>query len=143
MLPTSKSSHLRCDPSIINYVSHNLLTTRNSEFFLDDIVDQSIDETPTGQIPLAESSRRFVHDNEDNDPTIVSEEQDDENGPLTSTMVDRWHAITKAYSATFRQDLTVRKNELVQVLRSTHPHWIWIRNEDNHEGFIPTDCLIS
>jgi hypothetical protein len=135
----SKSSHLRCDPSIINYISHNLFTTQRSELFLDETDDQSIDETPS---PLAESSRRIVHDNDENDQTMVADDDDEQVGPLTSTLIDRWSSVTKAYSATFRQDLTVRKNELVQVLRSTHPHWIWVRNEESDEGFVPTDCLI-
>jgi hypothetical protein len=138
-----KSSHLRCDPSIINYVSHNLLTTHHSELFLDEIDDQNINETSSLQIPLAESSRRITHENEENDQTMVADEEEESNGPLTSTMIDRWYSVTKAYSAIFRQDLTVRKNELIQVLRSTHPHWIWVRNEDNQEGFVPTDCLIT
>ena len=130
------SCHLRCDPSIINYVSHHLLTTHRSECFLD---DHDGDESPSTDLPLAESSRRTV---QDNDQTIVAEDEDEQTGPLTSTLVDRWYAITRSYSATFRQDLTVRKNELVQVLRCTHPHWIWVRNEDSQEGFIPTDCLM-
>jgi len=62
---------------------------------------------------------------------------------LTSTLVDRWYTITKSYAATFREDLSVRKTEMVQVLRCTHPHWIWVRNEDSQEGFIPTDCLTN
>jgi hypothetical protein len=73
---------------------------------------------------------------------MVVDDEDEQNGPLTSTLIDRWYSVTKAYSATFRQDLTVRKNELVQVLRSTHPHWVWVRNEQSDEGFVPTDCLI-
>ncbi len=134
----AKASHLRCDPSIINYISHNLLTTHRSELFLD---DQNLDETPSVHIPLAESSRRILYEDEQ---TIVAaaDDEDEQNGPLTSTLIDRWYSVTKPYSATFRQDLTVRKNELVQVLRSTHPHWIWVRNEHSHEGYIPTDCLI-
>ncbi len=135
----SKSSHLRCDPSIINYLSHNLLTTHRSELFLDEIDDQNINETTVVQIPLAESSRRIISEH---DETIVADDEDEQNGPLTSTLIDRWYSVTKPYSATFRQDLSVRKTELVQVLRSTHPHWIWVRNELNQEGFIPTDCLI-
>ena len=43
----------------------------------------------------------------------------------------------------FCEDLSVRKNELVQVLRCTHPHWIWVRNEESSEGFVPTDCLMA
>lgn len=130
------SCHLRCDPSIINYVSHHLLTTRQSDCFLD---DHDGEESPSTDLPLAESSRRTV---QDNDQTIVAEDEDEQTGPLTSTLIDRWYAITRSYSATFRQDLTVRKNELVQVLRCTHPHWVWVRNEDSQEGFIPTDCLM-
>jgi hypothetical protein len=131
----SQSCHLRCDPSIINYISHQLLTTHRSELFLNEI-DDDIDESP-----IAESSRRIVHDNEQ---TIVGGDDEDEQiGPLTSTLVDRWYSITKAYSATFREDLTVRKNELVQVLRCTHPHWVWVRNEESNEGFVPTDCLMA
>ncbi|CAF0739804.1 unnamed protein product [Rotaria sp. Silwood1] len=137
-----KSYHLRCDPSIINYISHNLLTTHRSELFLDEIDDQNIEETPSIQIPLAESSRRIIHQNEENDQTIVADDEDEHPGPLTSTLIDRWYSITKTYSATFCEDLTVRKNELVQVLRSTHPHWAWVRNEHSQEGFIPIDCLI-
>ncbi len=133
------SCHLRCDPSIINYVSHHLLTTHRSECFLNEIDDQDIEESPSTDLPLAESSRRTI---QDNDQTIVVEDEDEQTGPLTSTLVDRWYTITKAYSAVFRQDLTVRKNELVQVLRCTHPHWVWVRNEDSSEGFIPTDCLM-
>lgn len=129
----SQSCHLRCDPSFINYVSHNLLSADRSEYFLSEI-----DESPTAQIPLAESSRRVGHDT---DQTIVAEDEDEHVGPLTSTLVDHWYMITNGYSATFRQDLTVRKNELVQVLRCTHPHWVWVRNEESKEGFIPTDCL--
>ena len=133
-VPKSKTSHLRCDPSIINYLSHNLLNSHHSESYFDD--------TPSIQIPLAESSRRSIHDQ---DQTMVIGDEDDETcqGPLTSTMIDRWYSVTKPYQATFRQDLTVRKNELVQVLRSTHPHWVWIRNELNQEGFVPTDCLMN
>ncbi|CAF1934156.1 unnamed protein product [Rotaria magnacalcarata] len=138
-----KSCHLRCDPSIINYISHNLLTTHRSELFLNEIDDPNIEESPSIQIPLAESSRRIIHENEENDQTIVAEDEDEQPGPLTSTLIDRWHSVTKAYSATFRQDLTVRKNELVQVLRSTHPHWVWVRNEHSQEGFVPIDCLIA
>ncbi|CAF0727909.1 unnamed protein product [Rotaria sordida] len=137
-----KSCHVRCNPSIINYISHNLLTTHHSELFLDEIDDQNIEETPSIQIPLAESSRRIIHENEENDHTIVADDEDDHPGPLTSTLIDRWYSVTKPYSAIFRQDLTVRKNELVQLLRSTHPHWIWVRNEHSQEGFIPIDCLI-
>ncbi len=132
-----QSCHLRCDPSIINYVSHYLLTTHRSEDFLD---DHDMDESPSTELPLAESSRRIAHDN---DQTIVADDEDEQTGPLTSTLIDRWYTITRAYSAIFRQDLTVRKNELVQVLRCTHPHWIWVRNEESNEGFIPTDCLIT
>ncbi len=132
------SCHLRCDPSIINYVSHHLLTTHRSECFLNEIDDQDIEESPSTDLPLAESSRRTI---QDNNQTIIADDEDEQTGPLTSTLVDRWYTITKAYSAIFRQDLTVRKNELVQVLRCTHPHWIWVRNEDSSEGFIPTDCL--
>jgi hypothetical protein len=128
-----QSCHLRCDPSIINYISHQLLTTHRSEYFLNEI-----DESST-QLPLAESSRRIVHDNEQ---TIIADDDDEQMGPLTSTLIDRWYTITKGYSAIFRQDLTVRKNELIQVLRCTHPHWIWVRNEESNEGFIPTDCLM-
>ncbi|CAF2700296.1 unnamed protein product [Rotaria sp. Silwood2] len=104
-----KSCHLRCDPSIINYISHNLLTTHRSELFLDDIDDQNIDETSSIQIPLAESSRRIIHENEENDQTIVADDEDEHPGPLTSTLIDRWYSVTKTYSATFREDLTVRK----------------------------------
>ncbi len=134
-----KSSHLRCDPSIINYLSHNLLTTHRSELFFD---DQNIDETPVVQIPLAESSRRIIHEHDETIVAVADDDDNEQNGPLTSTLIDRWYSVTKAYSATFRQDLSVRKNQLVQVLRSSHPHWIWVRNEQNQEGFIPTDCLI-
>jgi hypothetical protein len=109
--------------------------------FLDEINDQNMDETPSLQIPLAESSRRIIQENED-DQTIVGDDEDEQNGPLTSTLIDRWYSVTKAYSAIFRQDLSVRKNELVQVLRSSHPHWVWVRNEQSEEGFVPTDCLI-
>ena len=140
-VPKATSSHLRCDPSIINYVSHNLLTSHRSGYF-EEIVDQSIDDESSGHIPLAESSRRIPNNNEDTDQTMMPED-DEQHGPLTSTLIDRWYPITKAYSAMFRQDLNVRRNELVQVLRSTHPHWIWIRNEENEEGFVPTDCFIS
>ena len=133
------SCHLRFDPSIINYVPHQLLTTHRSECFLNEIDDHDIEESPSTDLPLAESSRRTI---QDNDQTIVAEDEDEQTGPLTSTLVDRWYTITKAYSATFRQDLTVRKNELVQILRCTHPHWVWVRNEDSSEGFIPTDCLM-
>ncbi|CAF4963524.1 unnamed protein product, partial [Rotaria magnacalcarata] len=66
--------------------------------------------------------RRTIHDS---DQTFVTDEEDEQLGPLTSTLVDRWYAVTKTYSATFRDDLTVRKNELVQVIRCSHPHWIW------------------
>ncbi|CAF1307540.1 unnamed protein product [Adineta ricciae] len=131
----SQSCHLRCDPSFINYVSHNLLSSDGSEFFLNEI-----EESPSAQIPLAESSRRVVCEN---DQTIVAEDEDEQVGPLTSTLVDGWYMITRSYSATFRQDLSVRKNELVQVLRCTHPHWVWVRNEESNEGFVPTDCLAA
>ncbi|CAF1189737.1 unnamed protein product [Rotaria sordida] len=131
--------HLRCDPSIINYISHNLLSSHRLEYFLDEINDDNIDESPSTQIPLAESSRRIIHDSEQ---TIIADDEDEQIGPLTSTLIDRWYTITKTYSAIFRDDLTVRKNELVQVLRCSHPHWAWIRNEKSQEGFIPTDCLI-
>ncbi|CAF1041457.1 unnamed protein product [Adineta steineri] len=131
-----QSCHLRCDPSVINYVSHNLLTTDCSECFLNEI-DESSSST---QLPLAESSRRFIYEN---DPTIIADDEDEQIGPLTSTLVDRWHVVTKSYSAIFRQDLTVRKNELVQVLRCTHPHWVWVRNEESEEGYVPQDCLAS
>ncbi|CAM2699105.1 unnamed protein product [Rotaria socialis] len=134
-----QSSHLRCDPSIINYLSHNLLSNHHLEYFLDEIDNHDIDELPSTQIPLAESSRRVIYDS---DQTVVADEEDEQIGPLTSTLVDRWHAVTKTYSATFRDDLTVRKNELVQVLRCSHPHWIWVRNEKSQEGFIPCDCLM-
>jgi hypothetical protein len=130
-----QSCHLRCDPSIINYISHHLLTTHRSGCFLNEI-----DETSSTELPLAESSRRIV---QDNDQTIIPDDEDEQTGPLTSTLVDRWYTITKAYSAIFRQDLTVRKNELIQVLRCTHPHWTWVRNEESDEGFIPTDCLMT
>jgi len=130
-----QSCHLRCDPSIINYISHHLLTTHRSGYFLNEIDDHNIYESP-----LAESSRRIVHDN---DQTIIADDEDEQTGPLTSTLVDRWYTITKAYSAIFRQDLTVRTNELVQVLRCTHPHWVWVRNEESNEGFIPTDCFMA
>ncbi len=131
-----QSCHLRCDPSFINYISHHLLTTDRSEFYLNEI-----DESSSTQLPLAESSRRITHEN---DQTIVAADDEDEQiGPLTSTLVDRWYTIMKSYSATFRQDLTVRKNELVQVLRCTHPHWVWVRNEESNEGFVPTDCLAA
>ncbi|UJR33435.1 hypothetical protein I4U23_020880 [Adineta vaga] len=126
-----KSYHLRCDPSIINYISHNLLTTDRSELFLD--------ETLSEYIPLAESSRRI---GSDTNQTIIADDEDDQMGPLTSTMIDRWYSVTKTYTATFHQDLTIKKYELIQVLRSTHPHWIWVRNEQSDEGFIPTDCLM-
>ncbi|CAF4929970.1 unnamed protein product, partial [Rotaria magnacalcarata] len=66
--------------------------------------------------------RRTIHDS---DQTFVTDEEDEQLGPLTSTLVDRWYAVTKTYSAMFRDDLTVRKNELVQVIRCSHPHWIW------------------
>ncbi|UJR13790.1 hypothetical protein I4U23_000800 [Adineta vaga] len=131
----SQSCHLRCDPSFINYVSHNLLSSDRSEFFLNEI-----EESPSAQLPLAESSRRIVYEN---DQTIIAEDEDEHAGPLTSTLVDGWYTITKSYSAIFRQDLTVRKNELVQVLRCTHPHWVWVRNEESNEGFVPTDCLTA
>jgi hypothetical protein len=111
------------------------LTTHRSELFLDDI-DESSAST---QLPLAESSRRIV---QDDDQTIIADDEDEQIGPLTSTLVDRWYTITISYSATFREDLTVRKNELVQVLRSTHPHWVWVRNEESYEGFVPTECLM-
>lgn len=137
--PTTKqtSTHLRCDPSIINYISHYLLTTYRSDGFLNEIDDNNYIE----ESPLAESSRRVM---QDNDQTIIADDEDEQLlGPLTSTLIDRWYTITKPYSAMFRQDLTVRKNELVQILRCTHPHWVWVRNEESNEGFIPTDCLIS
>jgi hypothetical protein len=111
------------------------LTTHRSELFLDDI-DESSAST---RLPLAESSRRIV---QDDDQTIIADDEDEQIGPLTSTLVDRWYTITISYSATFREDLTVRKNELVQVLRSTHPHWVWVRNEESYEGFVPTECLM-
>lgn len=133
---------MRCDPSIINYISHNLLTTPRSDDYFDDIDDKYIDDAPSIQIPLAESSRRSIHENDDEDQTIVADDDDESHGPLTSTLIDRWYSLTRAYTATFHQDLTVRKNELVQILRSTHPHWIWVRNEQNQEGFVPTDCLV-
>jgi hypothetical protein len=135
-----QSCHLRCDPSIINYISHHLLTTHRSDCFLNDIDEHDIDESPSTELPLAESSRRII---QDNDQTIIADDEDEQSGPLTSTLIDRWYTITKAYSAIFRQDLTVRKNELIQVLRCTHPHWVWIRNEESNEGFIPTDCLMA
>ncbi|CAF1178020.1 unnamed protein product [Adineta steineri] len=129
-----ESSHLRCNPSIINYISHNLLTNDYSELFFD--------EMPLLEyIPLAESSRQILYENEEYDQTIICTDDDEQNGPLTSTLIDGWYSIIKPYSAIFRQDLTVRKNEFVQILHSTHPHWIWIRNEQSYEGFIPTDCL--
>jgi hypothetical protein len=133
------SSHLRCDPSIINYLSHQLLATHNSNLFLDTSTYSYSDGNV--QRPLAESSRR-VHD--EDEPTLLVEDDDDQQhtGPLTSTFVDRWYTVSKPYTATFREDLTVRKTEPVQVLRSTHPHWVWIRNEMGHEGFVPTDCLL-
>ena len=133
----SQSCHLRCDPSIINFLSHNLLTTHRSELFLDEIDDQDINESST-HVPLAESSRRTACDH---DQTLVAEEEDERAGPLTSTLVDRWYTITRGYTAAFRQDLTVRKNESVQVLRCSHPHWVFVRNEGSVEGFVPTDCL--
>ncbi|CAF1158779.1 unnamed protein product [Adineta steineri] len=101
------------------------------------MTDESSSST---QLPLAESSRRFIYEN---DPTIIADDEDEQIGPLTSTLVDRWHVVTKSYSAIFRQDLTVRKNELVQVLRCTHPHWVWVRNEESEEGYVPQDCLAS
>ena len=58
-------------------------------------------------------------------------------------LVDQWHKTSKAYAATFREDLTVRKHEFIQVLRCTHPHWVWIRNEESNEGFVPIDCLMA
>lgn len=131
-----ESCHLRCDPSIINYISHHLLTTLRSDCFLNEIDDHDDIE----QSPLAESSRRIV---QDNDQTITADEEDEQTGPLTSTLIDRWYTIIKPYSAIFNQDLTVRKNELVQVLRCTHPHWVWVRNEQSNEGFIPTDCFTT
>ena len=137
----SKSCHLRCDPSVINYISHNLLTTHASELFLDQIDEQNITGASSVQVPLAESSRRMASDAEAYDQTIVVDDDDEPTGPLTSTFIDRWYTVTRSYSATFRQDLSVRKNELVQVLRSTHPHWVWVRNECSQEGFVPTDCL--
>ncbi|CAF0728570.1 unnamed protein product [Adineta ricciae] len=127
-----KSCHIRCDPSIINYVSHNLVITDRSQIFLDDTLFE--------HKPLAESSRCVAHDQDQT--LVVNDDCDEQTGPLTSTMIDRWYSITKSYIATFRQDLTVRKYECVQVLRSTHPHWIWVRNERNDEGFIPSDCLL-
>lgn len=142
-VPKATSSQLRCDPSIINYVSHNLLTSDRSGYLFEENVDQTIDDVASEHIPLAESSRRIPDSNEDTDQTLMPEEEDEQHGPLTSTLIDRWYPITKGYSAMFRQDLSVRRNELVQVLRSTHPHWIWVRNEENEEGFVPTDCLIS
>lgn len=135
---TAQSSHLRCDPSIINYISHNLLSNHRLEYFLDEIENHDFNDSPPREIPLAESSRRIIYDS---DHTMVADDEDEQMGPLTSTLVDRWYTITKTYSAIFRDDLTVRKNELVQVLRCSHPHWVWVRNEKSHEGFIPTDCL--
>ena len=138
----SKSCHLRCDPSIINYISHHLFTTHDSELFLDQTDEQNLTRASSVQVPLAESSRRMASDAEVYDQTIIGDEEDEPTGPLTSTFIDRWYTVTKAYSATFREDLSVRKNELVQVLRSTHPHWVWVRNESSQEGFVPTDCLL-
>lgn len=91
-------------------------------------------------LPLAESSRHVELENEQ---TLMPEDDDEALGPLTSTLIDRWYSVTKHYTAVFREDLSVRKNELVQIIRSTHPHWLWVRNEDNAEGFIPTDCLLA
>ena len=138
----SQSCHLRCDPSIINYISHNLLTTHHSELFLDEIDERNIEEIPSIRTPLAESSRRIVSESEVHDQTIVADDEDEQTGPLTSTLIDRWYIATKSYTATFRQDLTIRKNELIQVLRATHPHWVWVRNERSQEGFVPIDCLV-
>ena len=136
-----KSSHLRCDPSIINYLSHNLLTTHGSDYLLDEDDIHDITATSSVPVPLAESSRRLTSETDAYDQTITVEDDDETMGPLTSTFIDRWCAVHRAYSATFCQDLSVRKNELVQVLRSTHPHWVWVRNEASQEGFVPSDCF--
>lgn len=113
-------------------MSHNIVTTDRSQIFLDDTLFE--------HKPLAESSRCVAYDQDQT--VVVNDDSDEQVGPLTSTMIDRWYSVTKPYIATFRQDLTVRKYECVQVLRSTHPHWIWVRNEHTDEGFIPSDCLL-
>jgi hypothetical protein len=118
------------------------LTSECSDAFLDDIDQHEIELSSSADLPLAESSRRILSDP---DQTIVPDNDDDDDdeaiGPLTSTLIDRWHTMRTSYAATFRDDLSVRKNELVQVIRCNHPHWIWVRNENNHEGFVPVDCL--
>ena len=135
--------HLRCDPSIINYMSHHLLTTHHSDLFQDDHDDYNITVSSSSsfQVPLAESSRRTAPDTNDTEQMLLPDDED-HHGPLTSTFIDHWYRVIKPYTATFRQDLTVRKTESVQVLRSSHPHWVWVRNESSKEGFIPTDCLV-
>ena len=116
------------------------MTNDHSQLFLDDINDQFGELSSSIVLPLAESSRRIAADQ---DQTLMPEDEDENVGPLTSTLIDRWHTISKSYTAAFHEDLTVRKNESVQVIRCTHPHWIWVRNEENQEGFVPTDCLVS
>ena len=74
---------------------------------------------------------------------MIIDDDDEQNGPLTSTLINRWYMIIQPYSAIFRQDLTVRKYQFIQILHCTHPYWIWVRNEDSNEGFIPIDCFIS
>ena len=82
----------------------------------------------------------------DENQTLMPDDDDDDDqstGPLSSTLIDRWYRIQRNYSAIFRDDLTVRRNQFVQIIRSSHPHWFWVRNEENREGFVPSDCFTS
>ncbi|CAF1149502.1 unnamed protein product [Didymodactylos carnosus] len=141
--------------SKINYMENELLTSRPQDD-VDNI--QSIYQHIYSLLPLAESSR---HDNNNSDTLFfhqedvtyaLHEQQDDEQlfsstrndveGPLTSTTIQIWHHVIRAYSAMFKQDLSVKKYEQIQIIRATHPHWLLVKNERNEQGYIPTDCLI-
>ncbi|CAF0981167.1 unnamed protein product [Didymodactylos carnosus] len=154
----------RCDDQLlfpysneskINYIQNELLTSRPQND--DDI--QSIHQHIYSLLPLAESSRYNNDDKSDillfrqeddmytlyeqhDDKQLFSSTRNDECGPLTSTTIDIWHSVTRTYSATFKQDLSVKKYEQIQIIKTTHPHWFWVKNERNEEGYIPTDCLV-